>query len=126
MFAKNQVIEGGFGEAETIIGASVKVEGNFVCQGNMIIDGEVRGLIKTNKALSVGAKSVIYADIEADNARIAGEIHGNLRVNGFLELSETAKVFGDIEVTSLSIAQGAVFNGNCVMVAGLEKSTEAE
>ena len=39
--------------AETIIGQSIKVKGNFHGQGNMIIEGSVEGSIKTNNFLLV-------------------------------------------------------------------------
>lgn len=124
MFSKNQS-DGGVGDAETIIGASVKVEGNFVCQGNMVIDGEVKGIVKTDKFLSIGPKSVIIADVAAGNARIAGEVRGKVVVDGYLELSDTAKVTGDIVVNSLSIAKGATLNGRCSMKNG-SKASEPE
>lgn len=115
MFAKNSLPEGDYKDVETIIGASVKVEGNFVCDGSMIIDGEVKGNVKTSKNLNVGPKALIVADVQSGNARVAGEIRGNLQVNGLLELLESAKITGDIQATALIIAKGATLNGRCAM-----------
>jgi cytoskeletal protein CcmA (bactofilin family) len=118
MFAKNAP-QGGISnkDAETIIGASVKVEGNFVCEGDMIVDGEVKGKIATNGFLQVGGRSLIKADVKAGNGKISGEVRGNVKVDGYLELTASAKIYGDIDVQSLSIEKGAVLNGRCTMTA---------
>jgi len=100
---------------DTVIGHSVKVEGDFVTEGNIIIDGIICGNIKTSKSLKVGPKSKIYANISADNALIAGEVQGNVRVTHQLELTATAKIFGDIRVGNLVLAAGSMINGRCQM-----------
>ena len=106
------------GEFETIIGPSVKVKGDFNGQGNIIVEDEVQGNLKTNGNLEVGEKAKIPANIEAKEAKIGGEVAGNLKIKGFLEITATAKIFGDLETASLSIERGAVFNGKCLMTAG--------
>jgi len=103
-------------EAETIIGPSIKVKGNFHGEGNIIIEGIVEGSIKTNNFLLIGKKAKITANIEAKEAKIGGEVTGNIKTNGFLEISSTAKIFGDIEASELSVERGAILNGNCVMI----------
>lgn len=117
MFNK-QGQEEGFGEFETVIGPSVKVKGDFNCQGNIIVEGTVDGNLKTNGSLEVGNKAKITAQVEAKEAKIGGEITGNVKIKGFLEITNTAKIYGDIEASVLSIERGAVFNGKCAMAAG--------
>lgn len=102
-------------DIETIIGASVKVEGNFVCEGNMIIDGQVKGNVQTNGFLQIGKSAIVTADVKAANARISGEVRGNLKIETNLELGETAKIIGDIDVINLSVQKGAQINGRCTM-----------
>ncbi|MFA6215300.1 MAG: polymer-forming cytoskeletal protein [Patescibacteria group bacterium] len=111
-------------EIETIIGPSVQVEGNFVANGDIIIEGVVSGSIKTEKNLRVGAGAKIYADIAAANALIAGEIQGNIKIKDNLELTNTAKVFGDIKTQVLTVAAGAALIGKCI--AGEDKKTKFE
>jgi len=102
--------------AETIIGPSIKVKGNFHGQGNMIVEGIVEGSIKTNGFLFVGEKSKITANVEAKNAKIAGVINGNIKIQEFLEIKASAKIFGDIEVINISIEKGAIINGKVIMI----------
>ncbi len=103
-------------EIETVIGPSVKVEGNFRGQGNVIVEGVVHGSLKTDKDLTVGAGAKISASVTAANAKISGEVRGTVKIKGKLELTETAKIFGDIETEVLSITPGAILNGKCTMV----------
>ena len=78
MFNKNTPEGGSIDkkDIETIIGASVKVEGNFSCEGNMIIDGQVKGNVQTNGFLQVGRTAIVIADVKAGNSKIGGEIRG--------------------------------------------------
>jgi cytoskeletal protein CcmA (bactofilin family) len=113
MFKKDEEVT--IKNAETIIGPSIKVKGNFHGQGDIIVEGILDGEIKTSNNLLIGSKAKINANIEAKQAKVSGEIHGNLHINGYLELTETAKIFGDIQVESISIENGAQFNGVCTM-----------
>jgi len=115
MFKKQEERTENFTKAETIIGHSVKVKGDFNSQGDIIVEGMVTGNLKTKGSLQVGEKAQIKADIEAREAKIGGEIKGNVKVKDFLELTTTAKVYGDIEAASLSIERGAILNGKCTM-----------
>jgi len=105
-------------QAETIIGPSIKVKGNFHGQGNIIIEGIVEGNVKTNGFLLVGNKAKITASIEAADAKIGGEIQGNIKVKGYLEIKSSAKIQGDIEAAEISIEKGTIFNGKCTMASG--------
>ena len=109
-------------EAETIIGPSIKVKGNFHGQGNIIIEGVVEGSVKTSNYLLIGEKAKITASVEANEAKIGGEVNGNVKTKGYLEITSSAKIFGDIEASELSIERGALLNGKCVMLGHDKKS----
>lgn len=107
-------------EVETIVGPSVKVEGDFNSQGNVLIQGIVSGNVKTDKYLQVEEGAKIMASVRADSAKISGEVQGNVRAKNTIELTPTARVVGDIEAKTLIIAPGAVLHGKCSMLAGGE------
>ena len=102
--------------AETIIGPSVKIEGDFIGEGNVIVEGVVMGSLFTQKNLSVTDTAKITADVEAQNALVAGEINGNLCIHEKLDIAATAKIHGDVQAKILSITPGAVLNGRCAVV----------
>ncbi len=113
MFKENYQKEGG--DVETIIGPSVKVEGDFSSKGNVTVEGVVHGSLKTEKDLKVGVGAKISASVFAANAFIAGEVKGNVKTGGRLELTDTSKIYGDIEAKTVIMAAGAVLNGKCTM-----------
>jgi cytoskeletal protein CcmA (bactofilin family) len=104
-------------EPETVISASVKLEGDFVSQGNVLIEGIVEGSLRTDKNLKVGERASITADVAAQNATVAGEVRGNVTVAERLELEPTARVMGDVRTKVLVVASGATINGSVTMGA---------
>lgn len=104
------------GQVETVIGPSVKVEGNFIGSGNVRVEGTVNGTLKTSKDLRIGEGAKVKADVDAANIMVAGEIHGNVRTGGKLELTSCAKILGNIEAAVLIVAPGAMLHGKCTML----------
>ncbi|HTW96282.1 MAG TPA: polymer-forming cytoskeletal protein [Candidatus Methylomirabilis sp.] len=102
-------------EAETIIGPSVMVKGNFNSSGNIVIEGVLKGGVKTAGHVYIGDKANIVADIEAKSARVGGEVRGNLKIEDYLQVVSSAKIFGDVDCLSLSVESGAIINGKIVM-----------
>lgn len=111
---EEKVTHGG-GETETTIGPSVRVEGTFHGEGNVIVEGEFVGSLKTAKNLTVGQNAHVKADVEAVNMSISGEVRGNIKASGKIVLFSSAKIFGDIETHIISVEAGAALQGNCVV-----------
>jgi cytoskeletal protein CcmA (bactofilin family) len=104
-----------FKDAETIIGPSVMVKGNFNSTGSIVIEGILKGGLKTAGNVYIGDKASITADLEAKSARVGGEIRGNMKIEGHLQVVSSAKIFGDIGCSSLSVESGAIINGKIIM-----------
>lgn len=100
---------------ETVIAQGVRMEGDFVSQGDVLIEGEVNGNVQTASDLRVGTAAKIRADVTAKNAVVGGEIRGNIMIAGRLEVLETAKIIGDVTATILSVGAGAQLNGKITM-----------
>ena len=112
-------------DVETIIGSSVKVEGNFVGSGDVIIEGHVAGILKTSKNLRVGEQAVIKADVDAANIVVAGEIRGHVTCSGRIEVLATGKIFGNVDTQTIAVAHGAVLHGK-VSMSGHETVAEVK
>lgn len=119
MFSKDSKLEK-FRDAETIIGASIKVKGNFQGQGNIIIEGALEGSLKTEANVFIGPQAKVLANIEAQDAIITGEVRGNIRARKYLAIGATAKIFGDLQYAEISIERGAAVNGQLAL-AGEDK-----
>ena len=104
-------------QTETIIGSSVKVDGNFSGEGNVIIEGQLQGNLKTKHNVSIGQGAKVKANIEAQDVYLAGELHGNIKALGKMQITASAKIIGNIETAILSVEPGAVLNGKCLMTA---------
>ncbi len=116
--------------AETVVGPSVKIQGDLNSEGNIKIEGQVTGKVNTTQSVYVGQAAKILADVFAGNAIIAGDIQGNIKVSGNLILQGTAKIKGDITCSILRVEDGALFTGKCSMNGGSPRvassSMEAE
>lgn len=105
------------GPAETVVGPSVKIQGDLNSEGNINIEGQVTGKVSTSQSVFVKEGAKITADINASNAVIGGEILGNLKITGHLILQPSARVGGDIACQVLRVEDGAQFSGKCNMKA---------
>jgi cytoskeletal protein CcmA (bactofilin family) len=105
------------GEKETIIGSSVKVDGNFVGAGDVVVEGHVAGTLKTSKNLQVGASATIKADVEAANIFVAGEIRGQVKCHGKLEVAASGKIYGNVDTKTIAVEHGAIVHGKVTMSA---------
>lgn len=113
-------------DAETIIGAGVKVEGSFAAHGNVIIKGQLLGSLDTKSDLKLRQGGRIEADISAKNASVGGEVKGNFDVEEKIELASSAKVSGDLTCRVLAIEEGAVLNGRCSVGGGVLNAVPEE
>lgn len=100
---------------ETIIAQGVRIEGEFIAEGDIVIEGEVRGTITTAGDLRIGDGAKVEADIRAQNAMVSGEVRGTMHITGKLELMPSSKFTGDLAVDVLSVGAGAQVNGTVRM-----------
>lgn len=100
---------------ETIIAQGVRIEGEFIAEGDIVIEGEVRGTITTAGDLRIGDGAKVEADIRAQNAVVSGEVRGTMQILGKLELMPSSKFTGDLAVDVLSVGAGAQVNGTVRM-----------
>jgi len=102
---------------ETVIAHGVRLDGDMSAEGDLVIEGEVHGTVKTVGDLRVGENAFVEADVEAANATIAGEIRGNILIHGKLELFPSSKLTGDVTTDVLAIGPGSQVNGSITMGA---------
>lgn len=123
MFSKDNRQEK-FKDAETIIGASIKVKGNFQGQGNIIVEGQLEGSLKTGSDIFIGDQAKVVANMESKGAVVNGEVRGNIKARGYLAIGGTAKIYGDIQYGEISIDKGAVINGQLIVLSEEHKHAE--
>lgn len=109
---------------ETIIGVSVKLEGDFKSEGDVTINGEVSGTVKTKGDLEIGETAVLSANLEARSITVSGKVEGSVKALDKLKIKSSGKIMGNVECQSLEIAEGAYFDGECKM--GTESQSDSE
>ena len=101
---------------ETIIGPDTRFQGNVRSKGYVRVDGEIDGSVSAEGVI-IGEKAVVTGDITAKMVFVGGKVTGNVTAAAALELQPKGQIRGDIRTAQLSIVDGAVFEGQCVMAA---------
>lgn len=102
-------------DSVNLIGAGTIIKGDIECAGDIRIDGNLEGSVRTKGKLVVGNTGVVDGDIYSNNADISGTINGTITVAELLSLKISARLKGDITTTRLAIEPGAEFTGSCSM-----------
>ncbi|MBN2097710.1 MAG: polymer-forming cytoskeletal protein [Candidatus Omnitrophica bacterium] len=104
-------------EEKKILDVDASMQGSMVFRDpvNLRINGKFEGTLDTKGSLTIGEKAEVQANIIGEDIIIAGKVLGNVTSSNSLALTATAHLEGDIRTPSLSIAQGAVFQGKCQM-----------
>jgi cytoskeletal protein CcmA (bactofilin family) len=103
----------------TLIGAGTIITGDLESNGDIRIDGMLKGNLKGKAKIIIGADAVVEGDIEGLQADIMGHVTGNIRIEELLYLHGNTEVNGDIYAGKLQVEPTAVFNGKCNMGANI-------
>jgi len=99
----------------TIIGRGVKIDGKLNCNGNIRIEGEIKGDISSRSSVVVGERGNVNGQINADSITIGGKVTGTVNANKKLVLNPNGDLKGDVVTKILVIEAGARFEGNSKM-----------
>lgn len=98
-----------------IIGNGTDINGNIKSNGDLRIDGFIKGNIQATGKVVVGSTGRVEGEIICQNADISGDVKAHIKVTELLSLKANAVVSGDILTNKLAIEPGAVFTGACKM-----------
>jgi len=125
MFGKKEEV-GKVGKVDTLIGQNAEIKGTISTKGTLRVDGIVDGGVANAEAVIVGEGGKVKGDINAQTVVVGGRILGNIIASASIEMLPQSEVKGDISAPQLYIAEGAIFEGNCVMSKRPEKISEPE
>lgn len=108
-----------------IIGAGTIIDGDITTNGDMRIDGSLKGSINVKGKLVVGTSGNIDGEIICQNADVSGTIKGKIAVSELLSLKASSKLTGDIITNKIAVEPGATFSGSCSM-GGIIKDIKGE
>ena len=102
-------------KTNTVIGKETELKGSLKDEGSIRIDGKFEGDIQTKGEIVIGENAVVQADIKAKSVKIGGKVIGDVSCEEKVELFSSGSLEGKIKASDLTIAEGAFFNGECVM-----------
>lgn len=111
-------------QSANLIQAGTSITGDIESNGNIRIDGNLKGTIHTNGKVILGSTGSVEGDIICINADIEGRANGTIKVKELLSFKASAIVSGEIFTDKLSIEPGAKFTGTCHMDSRKQESRE--
>jgi cytoskeletal protein CcmA (bactofilin family) len=105
------------------IGPSMTIKGEIRAREELLVDGEVEGLLESQSLLTVGTNGKVRGNIKAREVAIFGSVHGNVEVTEKLAIREQGSLIGDIKCAGISIDDGAYFKGSIDIVRPEPKVT---
>jgi cytoskeletal protein CcmA (bactofilin family) len=100
----------------TIVGKGSVVEGTLQIEGEIRVDGTVKGKISSTESLTVGNGGVVEADLNTKVAVIGGNVNGHVFASEKIELQSKGVVEGEITTKNLVVEEGAILHGQCNMI----------
>jgi len=96
----------------TVIGKSVRIQGEVTGSEDLYLDGEIDGTITLAESrFTVGPNANVLADVQAQDVIVFGRVEGNIQATGRVELRQSATVIGNIFAARLSIEESAAVSG---------------
>jgi cytoskeletal protein CcmA (bactofilin family) len=96
-----------------LIGKSFVIKGQFSCEGDLYIDGQVEGSVDPKgHRLTIGPDGRLKANVIAHVVVVKGNLEGNIQASERVDLKQSAVVVGDIVTPCISIEPGAYIKGS--------------
>lgn len=99
-----------------VVGASMQIKGEIRSREELMVEGEVDGLIETQSGITIGPNGKVKANIKAREVAIFGAVRGNVEVAEKIAIREKGSLIGDIKTAGISIDDGAYFKGSIDIV----------
>lgn len=99
-----------------IIADGTTLEGNIATNGDIRIDGAVKGNIVSKSKAIIGRNGKVEGNITCANIDIEGTVKvETLNVANLISLKSTANLTGNLIAGKIAIEPGAEFSGTCKM-----------
>lgn len=107
---------------QNVIGKGTVIEGNVQAEGDLFVEGIVKGDVTTKTKFVAGPSAIIEGNIIAQHAEIAGRVQGTVKALGLLVINSSGTILGDVITKDLNVESGSTFNGR-LQVGGNISST---
>lgn len=105
------------GNLNGFLDAGSFIEGELHFEDTFRIDGKLTGGIVSNGDLFIGEKGDVEGDIRVRRIFISGKLRGSLEASEVVEITSKGRVTARLNTPSLTVEEGAFFEGYCSMSA---------
>ena len=106
---------GSQGDLNGFLDAGSHMTGELHFEDTFRIDGRFTGTIVSDGDLIVGDRGDVDGEIRVCRVYVSGTVRGSLRASERVEVTAAGKVLADVHTPSLTIDDGAFFEGRCSM-----------
>jgi len=102
-------------ERTSVLGPTLRFKGELHADEELLIQGQIEGSITHSQRVTICAEGSVKANIRAQVIAVEGTVQGDLHADKSVQIKETAVLKGNVHAPSVSITDGAQFNGNINM-----------
>ena len=99
----------------SVLGPTLKFKGELTADEDLMIQGSIEGSIKHSSSLTIGESGRVKANVAAEYIAVEGNVEGDIHGTQSVTIRETANINGNISSPTVSLLEGATFNGNIDM-----------
>lgn len=88
------------------------IKGEIRSDEELMVDGEVEGIVESGSLVTIGRNGKVRANIKAREVAIYGSVKGNIEALEKLAIRDQGSLVGDIKTAGISIDDGAYFKGS--------------
>jgi cytoskeletal protein CcmA (bactofilin family) len=109
------------------VGGATTFTGKIVADEDLEVHGTVEGsIILDQHELTVGARGLVEADVEARSVIVIGRVTGNVVATDVVEVKCGGVIGGDVMAPRVIMADGAIVIGALDMTAALPKDLDSQ
>src|SRR5215469_80490 len=102
-------------ERVSVLGPTLQFKGELHADEELLIKGRIEGSITHSQRVTVCPEGTVTANVRAQMIVVEGTVKGDLHAEKSVMVRETAQLRGNITAPTVSIVEGAQFNGGIDM-----------
>jgi len=109
----------------SVLGPTLKFKGELTANEDLLIQGQIEGTINHSSSLTVGQDGKLKANVKAEYISVEGKVDGDLAGSKSVVVKEGADVKGNIYSPTVTLREGATFNGSIDMTGKEQPAAKA-
>ena len=101
----------------SVLGPTLKFKGELTADEDLMIEGSIEGSIVHSSSLTIGESGRLKGNVSAVHNAVDGYVEGEIHGTKSVTIRETANINGNITCPTVSLLEGATFNGSIDMTS---------